>query len=137
MELVIRRFEDKDEDDVVELWRLSNLIVPWNDPHVEIEKKMEFQPDLFFVGTVDDRVVGSLMAGYDGHRGWIYSMAVHPELRLRGFGRQLVKRALEELQKLGCFKVNLQVRESNTGVIEFYRRLGFEDDHVMGMGKRL
>jgi ribosomal protein S18 acetylase RimI-like enzyme len=137
MELVIRRFEEKDEDDVVELWRRCNLIVPWNDPHVEIRKKMEFQPELFFVGTVDDQVVGSLMAGYDGHRGWIYSMAVHPEFRLRGYGRGLVDRTLEELKKLGCFKVNLQVRETNTKVIEFYKRLGFEDDHVLGLGKRL
>jgi ribosomal protein S18 acetylase RimI-like enzyme len=137
MEFLIRRFEEKDEDDVVELWRRCNLIVPWNDPHVDVRKKMAFQRELFFVGTVNDKVVGSIMAGYDGHRGWIYYMGVDPDHEGRGFGRKLMDRALDELKGLGCYKVNLQVRESNTKVIEFYKRLGFEDDHVLGLGKRL
>jgi ribosomal protein S18 acetylase RimI-like enzyme len=77
------------------------------------------------------------MIGYEGHRGWMNYLAVLPEYQKRGYGRKLVERSIGELKKLGCLKLNVQVRESNSGVIEFYRRLGFKDDNVVSLGLRL
>ncbi len=125
------------EDAVVDLWKRCNLIVPQNDPAEDIRKKLEFQPELFLVGLLDGRVVGSIMVGYDGHRGWINYLAVAPECQRRGYGKQLVYRAIEELKRMGCLKVNLQVRKSNTSVIDFYKRLGFREDDVVSFGMRL
>jgi len=77
------------------------------------------------------------MVGYEGHRGWINYLAVLPEYQKKGYGRKLVEKAVEELTRLGCLKVNLQVRETNLYVIGFYKHLGFKDDHVTSLGKRL
>jgi ribosomal protein S18 acetylase RimI-like enzyme len=125
------------EKAVVDLWKRCNLIVPQNDPAEDIRKKLEFQPELFFVGLLDSRVVGSIMVGYDGHRGWINYLAVTPECQKRGYGKQLVYKAIEELKRMGCLKVNLQIRKSNTSVIDFYKRLGFREDEVVCFGMRL
>ncbi len=125
------------ENAVVDLWKRCNLIVPQNDPAEDIRMKLEFQPKLFFLGLLDCRVVGSIMVGYDGHRGWINYLAVAPEFQRHGYGKQLVYRAIEELKRLGCPKVNLQVRKSNTSVIDFYKRLGFREDEVVSFGMRL
>ncbi|MCK4396068.1 GNAT family acetyltransferase [candidate division WOR-3 bacterium] len=135
--MIIRKYEEKDEEQVVNLWNQCNLIVPQNNPHEDIKKKIEFQPNLFFVGTVNDEVIASIMVGYEGHRGWINYMAVLPEYQNKGYGRQLVDKAIAELKKLGCLKVNLQVRENNKDVIEFYENLGFSNDRVVSLGKHL
>ncbi len=95
------------------------------------------RPDLFLVGLLDDVVVASVMAGYEGHRGWINYLAVLPEYQGRGFGRVMMGEAERRLRDAGCPKINLQVRSSNTAVIEFYRRLGYGVDDVVSMGKRL
>ena len=137
MDLIIRKYEEKDESQVISLWQQCNLIVPQNNPHEDIKKKIEFQPNLFFVGTVNDEVIASIMVGYEGHRGWINYMAVLPEYQNKGYGRQLVDKAIAELKKLGCLKVNLQVRENNKDVIEFYENLGFSNDRVVSLGKHL
>ncbi len=137
MNLVIRKYEEKDESQVISLWKQCNLIVPQNNPHEDIKKKIEFQPNLFFIGAVNDKVIASIMVGYEGHRGWINYMAVLPEYQSKGFGRQLVDKAMTELRKLGCLKVNLQVRENNKEVIEFYENLGFSNDRVVSLGKHL
>lgn len=125
------------ENAVIDLWKRCNLIVPQNDPAEDIKKKLEFQPRLFFLGLLDDRVIGSIMVGYDGHRGWINYLAVAPEHQRQGYGRKLVQKAVDELKLMGCLKVNLQVRRSNTSVIEFYKRLGFKQDDVVSLGMRL
>ena len=122
---------------VIDLWKKCGLVVPQNDPVEDIGKKLEFQPDLFFVGLLDGKVVGSIMVGYDGHRGWINYLAVAPELQRRGYGGMLVQKAIQELKKMGCLKINLQVRRSNTSVIEFYKHLGFKEDDVISLGMRL
>ena len=137
MDLIIRKYEEKDEEQVVNLWEQCNLIVPQNDPHEDIKKKIEFQPNLLFVGTVNDEVVSSIMVGYEGHRGWINYMAVLPEYQNKGYGRQIVNKGIAELKKMGCLKVNLQVREYNKDVIEFYENLGFSNDRVVSLGKHL
>jgi ribosomal protein S18 acetylase RimI-like enzyme len=135
--MTVRTYRETDEAAVVALWKASDLVVPWNDPYKDIRKKVAFQPDLFFVAEADREVVGTIMAGYEGHRGWINYLAVAPERRRRGIGRSLVHHAIVELERLGCQKVNLQVRASNSGVIEFYRALGFERDNVISLGLRI
>jgi len=133
----INSYRPEFENAVVDLWKRCNLVVPQNDPAEDIRKKLEFQPELFFVGLLDGRVVGSIMVGYDGHRGWINYLAVDPLCQRRGYGKQLVYKAIGELKRLGCLKVNLQVRKSNTSVIDFYKRLGFREDEVVCFGMRL
>jgi ribosomal protein S18 acetylase RimI-like enzyme len=122
---------------VVDLWTECNLLVPQNDPIVDISKKVDFQPELFFVALLDGHVVGSVMAGYEGHRGWLNYLAVLPKYQGQGYGRKLVEKSVAELKKMGCLKVNLEVRKGNSSVIDFYVHLGFKDNPVVGLGKRL
>jgi ribosomal protein S18 acetylase RimI-like enzyme len=124
-------------DAVVGLWRTCDLVVPQNDPVEDIEKKMRFQPNLFLVGLLDGKVIGSIMVGYEGHRGWINYLAIAPEDQRRGYGRKLVQKAIDELKKMGCQKVNLQIRRSNDKVIDFYKNIGFKEDDVVSLGMRL
>jgi ribosomal protein S18 acetylase RimI-like enzyme len=125
------------EQALISLWKECGLIVPQNDPAKDIRKKFEFQPDLFLVALLDAYLVGSVMVGYEGHRGWLNYLAVLPKYQKQGYGRKLVEKAIEELNRLGCLKVNLQVRKTNTSVISFYEHLGFKDDNVVGLGMRL
>ena len=134
---VIRTFQMGDEETVIELWRRCDLVVPWNDPHRDIARKMAVQPDLFLVGTLENRVVATLMAGYDGHRGWLNYLAVDLNWQRCGFGRLLVEEAELRLEKLRCPKINLQVRATNAAVIGFYRALGFQLEDTLSLGKRL
>jgi ribosomal protein S18 acetylase RimI-like enzyme len=133
----IVKYRSEFKSAVVDLWRKCSLIVPQNDPVVDIRKKVDFQPELFFVALLDGHVVGSVMAGYEGHRGWLNYLGVLPDYQGQGFGRKLVEKAVDELKKLGCLKVNLEVRKSNSSVIDFYLHLGFKDNEVVGLGKRL
>jgi ribosomal protein S18 acetylase RimI-like enzyme len=135
-QLVIRLFKLTDESAVVALWHQCGLVVPQNDPHEDIAIKIAFQPDLFFVGTIDGHVMATVMAGYEGHRGWINYIAVAPAYRRQGFGSQMMLRAEQSLRALGCPKINLQVRESNQAMIAFYESLGFSNDRVISLGKR-
>lgn len=135
--LAIRPFRPEDEAAVISLWGACDLLRPANDPRRDIARKLALQPNLFLVGLLDDAVVASLMAGYEGHRGWLNYLAVAPEHRRRGFGRQIVAEAELRLRALGCPKINLQVRHGNALAMEFYRRLGFQVDEVASMGKRL
>jgi ribosomal protein S18 acetylase RimI-like enzyme len=135
--LTIRPFQPDDEAAVVELWRRCKLTVPWNDPYKDIATKLAFQPELFFVGLVDDTIVASVMVGYEGHRGWINYLGVDPDYQRQGLGRQMMAKAEAALREIGCPKINLQIRETNTSVIAFYEKIGFSSDHVVGFGKRL
>jgi ribosomal protein S18 acetylase RimI-like enzyme len=137
VQLVIRPFQMADEPAVVALWHQCGLVVPQNNPHEDIAIKVAFQPDLFFVGAIDGQVVATVMAGYEGHRGWINYIAVAPAYQRAGIGSQMMSRAEEALRALGCPKINLQVRESNQNVIAFYESLGFSNDRVISLGKRL
>ena len=133
----IRIFRASDEPQVIQLWQACGLVVPWNVPHLDIARKLDFQPDLFFVAEQDDEIVGTAMAGYEGHRGWVNYLAVAPRFQRHGLGRQLMGFVEERLAALGCAKLNLQVRSGNSGVIEFYERLGYRVDEVVSLGKRL
>jgi len=133
----IRPFEPPDEESVIRLWGDCGLLVPWNDPRRDIQRKLKIQPDMFLVAYSGGRVIATVMAGYDGHRGWINYLAVDPKHRRSGLGRHIMAVAESRLRMVGCPKINLQVRSTNTDVIEFYKRIGFKQDDVVSMGKRL
>jgi ribosomal protein S18 acetylase RimI-like enzyme len=133
----IRPFQPEDEAAVLALWEHCGLIRPWNDPHQDIRRKLAVRPEWFLVGVLEERVVACVMAGYEGHRGWLNYLAVAPEHQRHGWGRALVTEAERLLRSAGCPKINLQVRVANAGVVEFYRRLGYAVDEVVSLGKRL
>jgi ribosomal protein S18 acetylase RimI-like enzyme len=133
----IRTFESADEIAVIELWRRCGLVVPQNDPHKDVARKMRVNPELFLVGEIHGKIVAAVMAGYEGHRGAINYLAVDPSQRKKGLGQAIMAEAERLLRQLGCCKINLNVRTSNAGVIEFYKRIGFSVDDVLCMGKRL
>lgn len=135
--MTIREFTAADTDAVIALWEASGLVRPWNDPRKDIARKLAVADGLFLVAEEDGRVVGVVMAGYDGHRGWLNYLAVTPERRRGGTGRTLVAEAEQRLAARGCPKVNLQIRATNTAVAEFYERLGYSADAAISMGKRL
>ena len=137
MKLKIRPFVLSDEKAVIQLWTDCGLVVPWNNPHRDIRRKLRVQPDLFLVGCSGDQVVASVMAGYEGHRGWINYLAVHPRHQRKGIARRMMGEAESRLRAIGCPKINLQVRSTNTEVIEFYKNIGFKLDDVVSLGKRL
>jgi ribosomal protein S18 acetylase RimI-like enzyme len=133
----IRPFQPEDEEAVVSLWRRCDLVRPWNDPHKDIRRKLDVKPGWFLVGVLDNQIVACVMAGYEGHRGWLNYLAVEPEHQRHGLARAIVAEAERLLREAGCPKINLQIRSSNHGVVEFYRRLGYSTDDVVSMGKRL
>ncbi|MBW8171517.1 GNAT family acetyltransferase [Ornithinimicrobium sp. Arc0846-15] len=133
----IRPFEVSDTEAVVQLWQATGLTRPWNDPHRDIERKLSVQPELFLVGEAQGRVIATAMTGYDGHRGWVYYLAVDPSRQGVGFGRHILSHAEGLLLELGCPKVNMQVRSGNDAQIERYRRWGYSPDGATGMGKRI
>lgn len=133
----IRAYQASDKEDVIRLWERCNLVVPWNHPETDIQIKMNFHPELFLVGEIKGCVVATVMAGFEGHRGWINYLAVLPELQKQGLGREIMCEAERRLCDLGCPKINLQVRSSNKDVIAFYKSLGFTPDDVVSLGKRL
>lgn len=140
----IRPFAVADTEAVVALWREAGLVKPWNDPHRDIARKLEVQPELFLVaeavrggGGARGAVVGTAMVGYEGHRGWVNYLAVDAALRGGGLGRALMAEAERLLLARGCPKLNLQVRSTNAEVLAFYARLGYVVDDAVSLGKRL
>lgn len=136
-DLNIRPFQTGDEEVVIELWKSCDLVRSWNDPEKDIFRKLQVRPDLFLVGLVGGRIVASVMAGYEGHRGWLNYLAVDPDFRGRGYARIILEEAERLLRASGCPKINLQIRTSNRGVIDFYRHMGYSVDETVSMGKRL
>jgi ribosomal protein S18 acetylase RimI-like enzyme len=134
----IRPFIESDTDNVAALWR---TVFPdsstWNVPEEDIERKLAIQRESFYVAIVDGELVGTAMGGYDGHRGWLYYVAIHPAYRRRGIGTALVRRVESGLAEMNCPKVNLQVRATNTAVVDFYRTLGYAVEERVSMGRRL
>ena len=134
----VESYHERHFEGVDALWREAfPNDPPRNRAASAIPEKLAVQPELLLVAVDGDMVVGTAMAGYDGHRGWLYSIAVRPSHRRRGIGALLVGEAEARLRDLGCGKVNLQVRASNAAVADFYRSLGFEIEERVSMGKRL
>lgn len=137
MSIQIRAFDTADTEAAVSLWQEAGLTRPWNNPYQDIRRKLTVQPELFLVAVLDGALVGTVMAGYDGHRGWLYYLASAPSRRGEGIGRRLVERAEELLTEMGCPKVQLMVRTENLEVHDFYAALGYEPFATWNTGKRL
>ena len=133
----IRPYQASDLAQVLALWRACNLTIAVNDPRKDIERKLAVSPELFLLGEFEGRVVASVMAGYEGHRGWINYLAVAPSYRRKSYGRLMMAAAEQLLDELECPKINLQVRSANAAVVAFYASLGYVTDDVESMGKRL
>lgn len=136
--LEIRPYQSQDHEQIVSLWKaVFTDDPPWNDPASMIRRKLTVQPELFFVALINDQVVGTVMAGFDGVRGWIHHLAVHSSYRRQGIASLLMKAVEKGLEAVDCPKVNLQVRATNSAVIGFYRSLGYELEERASFGKRL
>ena len=133
----IRPFTYQDSEAVIALWQACGLVRPWNNPMRDIERKLQVQAELFLLLEDEGKVIASVMASYDGHRGWINYLAVGPEQQGKGYARMLLERVEAKLLARGCPKINLQIRSSNVEVIEVYKALGYRVDDVVSMGKRL
>lgn len=133
----IRPYQQNDEPAVIQLWRKCGLTRPWNDPTRDILRKQQVQPEWFLVGLVEGVIVASVMAGYDGHRGWVNYLAVDPEYQRQGIARELMTEVERLLTDAGCPKLNLQVRATNEAAMRFYERIGYKQDEVVSFGKRL
>lgn len=133
----IRIYRQDDFEEVIALWELCDLLRPWNDPELDIERKLRYGADLFLVAELAGEIVGSLMGGYDGHRGWANYLAVHPDFRGRGIGNALMSRLEKKLMAQGCPKIQLLVREDNQAVIAMYEKLGYEVQDVLCLGRQL
>jgi ribosomal protein S18 acetylase RimI-like enzyme len=134
----IRAYEADDERGVITLW---TEVLPdpalHNDPELSLRRKVAVDPELLLVAESEGNIVGTVMGGYDGHRGWVYSLAVLPQHRRRGIGTALVRELELRLLARGCLKVNLQVRASNAIVVAFYEHLGYDVEDRLSLGRRL
>lgn len=136
-DLAIRAYHPSDEAAIIQLWQECGLTRPWNDPRKDIARKLTVQSDLFLVGERDGAIVATLMGGYDGHRGWINYLAVSPAHQRRNYATALMQAVEAKLLEMGCPKINLLIRSSNVAVKQFYDSLGFHQDEVISLGKRL
>ena len=132
-----RKFKKNDTETVIELWKKCKLIVPWNDPLKDINRKLYIKDNLFIIGEINQRIIASAMAGYDGHRGYIYYLAVLPEYQKKGIGSSLLSIVEKKLLQLGCPKINLFVRNTNIRVKTFYKVNNYEFQDSQVYGKRL
>ena len=136
--IAIRPYRPEDEESVIQLWeRVFPDSPPHNNPVRDIRTKRSVQPDLFLVAIQDDRLVGTAMAGFDGHRGWVYYLGVDPDFRRQGIGTALMKRVETKLAALGCPKLNLQIRAHNAEVQAFYEKIGYLSEDRISMGRKL
>jgi ribosomal protein S18 acetylase RimI-like enzyme len=133
----VRSYAAVDETAVIALWEKCRLTRPWNDPRKDIARKLAVQPELFLVGVLGDAIVATVMAGYEGHRGWVNYLAVSPEHQRKGLGKALMLEVEKRLTERGCPKLNVQVRAANGEALQFYRRLGYAQDEAVALGKRL
>lgn len=138
IELQIRPYADSDHAGVVALWKeVFADDPPWNAPHVVIRRKLGVQPELFLVGAAAGKIIATVLAGFDGVRGWIHHLAVAPSLRRRGIAQRMMREAEARLARMGCSKINLQVRPKNADAVAFYRSIGYEVEERVSMGKLL
>ncbi len=135
--MIIRNFEEPDRNAVIALWQACDLTRPWNDPHQDIDRKMQYQPELFFVGIENNAIIASAMAGYDGHRGSVFYLAISPQKQGNGYGKKMMHHLENTLRAIGCPKINIAVRTTNVPVLAFYNRQGYSKDDVVIIAKRL
>jgi len=134
--LTIRRFRMEDTDPVLALWKACG-IETWErgNPRQTIQKKHSHSPEAFFLGSMGGEVVATVITGYDGLRGWVYRLAVKPELQRRGIGTAMMEKAEGWLRRQGCVKAKLQLEERAADAVGFYRKLGYETQPLVSMSK--
>ena len=137
IEIKYRKFEKKDKNTVIELWKTCKIVVPWNDPLKDINRKLLIKDNLFIVGESKYKIIASAMAGYDGHRGYIYYLAVLPEFQKQGIGSSILSIIEKKLLDIGCPKINLFVRNTNIKIKAFYKTNKYEIQDSLVYGKRL
>lgn len=135
--MIVKPYSSQNMDDVIDLWNRCNLLRSWNDPKKDIKRKIKVNPELFLLGFIDNRLIATVVGGYDGHRGWINYLAVDPAYKQRGFGKQIMEAVEEKIGALGCPKINIQVRTDNKDTLKFYESIGYKIDKVVSIGKRL
>ena len=133
----IRSYQTGDKNAILNLWNECNLTRSWNNPELDIARKLTVQAEWFLVGEFNNMIIATAMFGYDGHRGWVNYLAVMPEHQGNGYARQLMMHGEHLLKVAGCPKINLQIRQSNITVMKFYEELGYTKDEVVSYGKRL
>jgi ribosomal protein S18 acetylase RimI-like enzyme len=133
----VRAFRVSDTEAVLSLWERSEISRPWLDLRAEIVEKVKRDRSLFLVAEDARVVIGVVMGAYDGRRGWVYHLAVEPGRRHSGIGRLLMQGLEERMARMGVVKMNLQVRHDNVAVVGFYDALGYRDERLTSMGKRL
>tara|TARA_B100001123_G_scaffold184440_1_gene211055 strand:+ start:59 stop:553 length:495 start_codon:yes stop_codon:yes gene_type:complete len=136
-QMKFRSYSVQDRDQAISLWQ---RVLPDDQPHNEASRVIDAKlavDAMLFIAEDNGTIIASAMAGYDGHRGWLYSVAVDPQHRRKGIGRELVETVVQEVKCIGCIKVNLQVRSTNSQVVEFYESLGFTVEERISMGKLL
>jgi ribosomal protein S18 acetylase RimI-like enzyme len=124
---IIKIFKDKNRNQVIDLWRKCNLIKPWNDPNQDIDRKLKVNDNLFLIVELNNTLIGSVMAGYDGHRGSVYYLSVDPKYQNKGIGKMLMREIEKKLTDIGCPKINLFIRKSNIEVKKFYQSINYEN----------
>ena len=133
----IRAYNKEDQKSVISLWEECGLVVPQNNPVRDIERKLKVDPDLFLVGVNENGIIATVMGGYEGHRGWINYLAVKPSEQRKGYACSIMQTVELLIKDKGCPKINLQVRNTNEAVIAFYAAIGYNNDYVVGLGKRI
>lgn len=130
--------DSQHRDKTIQLWKqVFAYDTAHNEPNLVLDRKLALKDDLLFLAVDGEAVLGTIMAGYDGHRGWLYSVAVHSDHRKQGIGSLLVKHAEQQLLNLGCLKINLQIMDGNESVAAFYETLGYCIEKRVSMGKRI
>lgn len=134
---IIRPYVDSDLEEIIALWELCDLTRPWNNPEIDIFRKAAQKDGLFLVAVKDEQLIATLMGGYDGHRGWVNYLAVHPHYQRNGIATALIQHLEKRLIALGCPKLQLLIHKENIDVQNFYEQLGYEEVEVICLGKRL
>lgn len=135
--IIIETYSPEYENAVIELWRKCNLLRSWNNAKKDIERKMKVSDKLFLIGFLDNEIIATVMGGYDGHRGYINYLAIDPVYQGRGIGKEIMQAIEERLKALNCPKINVQIRNDNLDTLNFYKSIGYNQDKVVSIGKRL
>jgi ribosomal protein S18 acetylase RimI-like enzyme len=135
--MMVRWASEPDQAGVVALWHACGLTRPWNDPDADFARAVSSASSAVLVVEADEALVATVMVGDDGHRGWIYYLAVAPTSRGNGLGRELMAAAETWLRARGCLKLQLMVRADNAAALGFYTALGLDEQSVVTLGKFL
>lgn len=133
----IRMATLNDIQQIIQIWEECKLTRPWNNPSDDIKNALETPTSTILLLCNENQIIGTVMVGYDGHRGWIYYLAVRMEYQKKGYGKRLVKEAEHWLKSKNVPKVNLMIRNTNEAVKGFYESIGYKDDEVITMAKWL